>query len=129
MLAYGRWLGYPLAMVLVIVGAATIVSPPAPPAWFFVIRGSVEIALATLLLIPYQGLRVHSRLWWWCFGSLALGSVIFVFLRVIGVLFEAIQLEEQGERVGLPAFSGTLVFLVLLQLPIIFFRKHPDQMN
>ena len=32
---------------------------------------------------------------------------------------------ERGERLGVPGFQGTLIFLALMQIPSILFRKKP----
>jgi len=119
-------------MALVLIGGAvwSMRNPPATPSWFFQIQGGVECLLALLLVLPFQKVLSYSPAWWWrAFLPLVLVSVAFVFLRVIGVLFEARAVTMEGERMGIPAWSGTLIFLVLIQLPVILFLRYPDELD
>lgn len=125
-----RWLSVPLAIVLMGGAVWTFLHPPATPYWFFQLRGAVECLLAILLIAPFQKISPQANAWWWrSFAVLLLVSVSFVFLRVIGVLFEARALALEDERLGIPAWSGTLIFLVLIQLPVILFLRYPDELD
>lgn len=125
-----RWLALPLALCLIILGIKTIVSPPFEPSWFFRLRGGLEILLGLLMLLPFDSLaRARPARWNKLFALLLLLSATFVFARVIGVLFEARAVEAAGGELGLPAWSGTLIFLVLAQLPVILFLRFPDQLD
>ena len=53
----------------------------------------------------------------------------FVFLMIVVVMFSYIAAAERGERLGVPGFEGTLIFLCLLQAPTILFRIHPDLLD
>ena len=56
-------------------------------------------------------------------------SIGFVFLMIVVVMFSYIASAERGERLGVPGFEGTLIFLCLLQAPTILFRKNPDLLD
>lgn len=130
LLRWCRWLAVPLAVVLIAVSVGQWWAPHYPPEWFFRMRGVLECILAVLLVLPYQALgRRGSGLWWKSFLLLVAVSVLFVFGRVIGVLFEARETAMEGERMGLPAGSGTLIFLVLLQLPVVLFLRYPEELD
>ena len=60
---------------------------------------------------------------------LLLISIGFVFLMIVVVMFSYIASAERGERLGVPGFEGTLIFLCLLQAPTILFRKNPDLLD
>lgn len=125
-----RWLGLLVGLLLVVGGVMALIRPPFDPAWFFRVRGAWEIGLGLLLFLPFgRWGSKGDRLWLKAFLALMVVSVIFVFLRVIGVLFEARVIEAAGGELGLPAWSGTLIFLVLAQIPIILFLRFPDELD
>ena len=35
----------------------------------------------------------------------------------------------RGERLGVPGFEGTLIFLALLQVPVVLFQRKPDMLD
>lgn len=125
-----RWLALPVAALLVVGAAVALVRPPFDPAWFFRGRAILEILLAAMLLLPFGRWGGAGRPGWgrW-FALLLVLAVLFVFLRVIGVLFEARAVEAAGGELGLPAWSGTLIFLVLAQIPVILFLRFPDELE
>lgn len=125
-----RWLAVPLALILLVGGVLQIVSPPFDPFWFFRIRGGWELCLGMLLLLPFQRWAVdRPRLWRRMFFLLLFASAVFVFARIIGVLFEARVVEAAGGELGLPAWSGTLIFFTLSQIPVILFLRFPDELE
>ena len=42
------------------------------------------------------------------------------------LLFNYMAAADQGERLGVPGFEGTLIFLALLQVPAVLFQRKPD---
>lgn len=125
-----RWLAVPVAVVLAVGAIGALVEPPFDPSWFFRARAVLELVLAGALLLPFGKWGARRKgLWNRCFGGLVVLSVVFVFARVIGVLFEARVIEAGGGELGLPAWDGTLVFLVLAQIPLILFLRFPDQLD
>jgi len=127
-LQWGRWLAYPLAGILFFEAARHVFAPAVDPPWYFRSLGGLEVAVGLVLLLPARRLATN-RAWWRFFGVLAGLSVLFVFGRVIGVLFEARAIEAAGGELGLPGWTGTLVFLVLAQIPIQLFSRFPDQLD
>ncbi|MGE9290743.1 MAG: hypothetical protein ACQKBT_07125 [Puniceicoccales bacterium] len=125
-----RWLAWPIAIVLIGGSIQSLIVPPYPPDWFFRMRAGLEIVLALLLILPFRKIGQQSpQLWKRLFFLLLILAVAFVFARVIGVLFEARAVEAEGGELGLPAWSGTLIFLVMGQLPLILFQRFPDQLD
>jgi len=125
-----RWSAFPLGILLIVGGVVSLVNPPFPPEWFFRLRAGVEILLGAVLFLPFAKWgQVKHPVWPRAFFGLVLLAVFFAFLRVIGVLFEARVVEAAGGELGLPAWSGTLIFLVLAQIPIILFLRFPDEMD
>jgi len=125
-----RWLALPLAVILVAGGVLQMVAPPFEPPWFFRVRGSLELFLGVLLLLPFQRWAVERpRTWKRMFFLLLFASALFVFARIIGVLFEARVVEAAGGELGLPAWSGTLIFFTLAQIPVILFLRFPDELE
>lgn len=125
-----RLLAIPLALVLFYSSIREIVEPSFDPPWFFRFRGVLEILLGLILLLPFQRIAEKSpRGWTKLFCCLLVISVVFVFARVIGVLFEARVIEAAGGELGLPAWSGTLIFFALAQIPVILFLRFPDQLD
>jgi len=130
LLRLSRWLALPVALLLIGSSIRDFFAPPFDPPWFFVMRGVLQILLGVLILLPFGAWAHNAKdLWKRMFLLLTAVSVVFVFVRVIGVLFEARALEAAGGELGLPAWSGTLIFLVLAQLPILLFLRFPDQLD
>ena len=48
---------------------------------------------------------------------------------IISVMFDYMASAERGERLGVPGLEGTLIFLSLLQPPVILFRQNPDLLD
>lgn len=127
-LKWGRWSAVPLALVLLVEAVRHLAFPAVDPAWFFTSLGVVEMVLAGVLLLPVQACRTNAT-WWRLFGLLLAVAILFTFGRVIGVLFEARAIEAAGGELGLPGWTGTLIFLVLAQVPIRLFSRFPDQLD
>ncbi len=105
-------------------------SPPFDPPWFFRLRGGRELCLGVLLLLPFHRWGVdRPRMWKRMFFLLLSALVVFVFVRIIGVLFEARVVEAAGGELGLPAGSGTLIFFTLAQIPVILFVRFPGELD
>ena len=48
---------------------------------------------------------------------------------VVVVIFAYMASDARGERLGVPGFEGTLIFLALLQVPIVLFQRKPDMLD
>jgi hypothetical protein len=131
-----RWLQglqllrYPAGLLLLGVGLASLLQPPFPPETFFRVRGILEMAIGLVLFLPFQRWGQQTpRLWWRAFGTLVALSFLFTFVRIVGVLYEAKVVEAAGGELGLPAFSGTLIFLTLAQAVLLLFARFPDALD
>lgn len=126
--ALARGAGRVFAVILLILAALAWFRPWADPAFFFKLRSVYELCFALLVLMPFG--RIESaRLWKWSALGLLVATVGFVFLSVIGVIFEYMAAAEEGERLGVPGWRGTLIFVFLLQLPAVYFERHPDALD
>ncbi|MEM7673680.1 MAG: hypothetical protein AAF212_10090 [Verrucomicrobiota bacterium] len=81
--------------------------------------------LGVLLMLPYNRIR-SPKAWKPCFAILALGCVAFVFTMIVSVMFDYMAAAEREERLGVPGFEGTLIFLTLMQPPAVLFQRRPD---
>jgi len=126
--ALARGAGRVFAVVLLILALVAWWRPWTEPAVFFKLRSVYEALFALLVLMPFT--RITSlRVWKWCVLGLLVATVGFVFLSVIGVIFEYMAAAEDGERLGVPGWRGTLIFVFLLQLPAVYFERHPDALD
>jgi hypothetical protein len=88
------------------------------------IKVSYFIFYGIILNLPFQSMS-EAR-WKWMYGLLLICSIAFVFLMVVSVMFNYMAAADQGERLGVPGFEGTLIFLSLLQVPAVLFQRKPD---
>ncbi|MEC8650498.1 MAG: hypothetical protein VXX82_06175 [Verrucomicrobiota bacterium] len=80
-----------------------------------------------ILQIPFRILR--TKMWKVSFVALTVLAAGFVFVMIISVMFDYMASAERGERLGVPGLEGTLIFLSLLQPPIVLFRQNPDLLD
>ena len=76
-----------------------------------------------ILQVPFRMLR--TKMWKVSFIALTVLAAGFVFVMIISVMFDYMASAERGERLGVPGLEGTLIFLSLLQPPIVLFRQNP----
>ena len=126
-LNYARWGGYLFSLLLLILAFNELRSIAAESTAFTYFKLFYYSLLALWVQLPYQ--KLSGRAWRFFYGALVLLSIGFVFLMIVVVMFSYIASAERGERLGVPGFEGTLIFLCLLQAPTILFRKHPDLLD
>ena len=126
-LNYARWGGYLLSLLLLILAFSELRSITVESTAFTYFKLCYYSLLALWVQLPYQ--KLSGRAWHIGYGALVLLSIGFVFLMIVVVMFSYIASAERGERLGVPGFEGTLIFLCLLQAPTILFRKHPDLLD
>ncbi|MEC9227321.1 MAG: hypothetical protein VYA21_00735 [Verrucomicrobiota bacterium] len=80
-----------------------------------------------ILQIPFRILR--TKMWKVSFVALTVLAAGFVFVMIISVMFDYMASAERGERLGVPGLEGTLIFLSLLQPPVVLFRQNPDLLD
>lgn len=123
---YARLSGRLLGLILICIGIGSLVGNYSGDS-FAVFKAVYFILYGGLLNLPFQ--KLAQRTWKWAYGFLVIGSVTFVFLMVVSVIFDYIAADERGERLGVPGFEGTLIFLALLQAPVVLFQRNPDLLD
>ena len=123
-LRYGRIAGHVLTLLLLTLGLSALVKGTGV---FETFKGVYFIAYGIVLSLPFA--RLSDKSWRWCFGLRAGLSALFVFLMVVVVIFAYMASDARGERLGVPGFEGTLIFLALLQVPVVLFQRKPDMLD
>ncbi len=80
-----------------------------------------------VISLPYA--RMSDSVWRKCYGLLVGFSALFVFVMVAVVMFAYMAADARGERLGVPGLEGTLIFLALLQVPVVLFQRKPDLLD
>lgn len=94
---------------------------------FDVVQAAYFIVFGLVVQLPYQ--KLSARAWKVSFAVLCLLSAGFVFVMVVSVMFSYMEYAERGERLGVPGLEGTLVFISLLQPPLVLFQRKPDLLD
>lgn len=122
---YARWAGHALGSMLICIGAVSLLS--GLNGVFGPFKAGYFIIYGLILNIPFA--RIPEARWKWAYAVLVLGSAAFVFLMVASVMFSYMEAAERGERLGVPGFEGTLIFIALLQVPAVLFQRKPDLLD
>jgi len=118
------------------------------PAWSH-IEGVFDVFFGMLLILPYA--RIHSqKLWKRLMILLTAVSVLFVFVLVFDVLYIAnlyvenanpqaapasaekslyVYDDDTGPKLPFPVLNCALVFLALMQAPVVFFSRYPEKLD
>ena len=123
-LRYGRIAGHVLALMLLTLGLSAFFKGAG---FFETFKGIYFIAYGIVLSLPFA--RLSDKSWRWGFGLLVGLSAMFVFVMVVVVIFAYMASDARGERLGVPGFEGTLIFLALLQVPVVLFQRKPDMLD
>ncbi len=123
-LRYGRIAGRAVGVLLLAIGVVELLEGAMGFGRF---QAAFCIAYGALLNLPFQ--RFRDRVWKAAFGGLILFSVAFVFIMIASVMFDYMAAAERGQRLGVPGFEGTLIFLSLLQVPVVLFLRRPDLLD
>tara|TARA_B100000989_G_scaffold144188_1_gene107420 strand:+ start:282 stop:707 length:426 start_codon:yes stop_codon:yes gene_type:complete len=123
-LRYGRIAGHVLALLLLFLGLSALFNGTGV---FEAFKGVYFIAYGIVLSLPYT--RLSDKSWRWCFVLLVGLSALFVFVMVVVVIFAYMASDARGERLGVPGFEGSLIFLALLQVPVVLFQRKPDMLD
>lgn len=91
---------------------------------FYSFKAVYFMLYGLVLLLPYAKLREKD--WRWSYAVLVLLSFGFVFVMIVSVMFAYMAAAEQGERLGVPGLEGSLIFLALMQVPVVLFQRRPD---
>ena len=123
-LRYGRIAGHVLTLLLLTLGLSALIKESGI---FEAFKGVYFITYSIVISLPFT--RLSDKSWRWGFGLLVGLSVLFVFLMVVVVIFAYMASDARGERLGVPGFEGTLIFLALLQVPVVLFQRKPDMLD
>lgn len=126
-LKYAKWGGYLLNALLLILIISLLFSQNVENnlfKWVKIVYFSALIGVLQILLGS-----IKSKTFKILFPILCILSIGFVFLMVVEVMFAYMAAAERGERLGVPGFQGSLIFLTLLQVPTILFRRNPDLLD
>ena len=95
--------------------------------FFNAFKSTYLLIFALYIRLPSK--KIAGRVWLIYYIGICLLSVGFVFLMVVDVLYQYMAAADVGERLGVPGFEGTLIFLSLLQIPTFLFYKKPHLLN
>ncbi len=123
-LRYARVAGYVMSALLLALGITALIKGAGA---FESFKGAYFILYGLVLSLPYG--RISDAAWRIAYGGLVLLSGLFVFVMVAVVMFAYMAAADRGERLGVPGFEGTLIFLALLQVPVVLFQRKPDLLN
>ncbi|MEN8663097.1 MAG: hypothetical protein ABF330_11475 [Lentimonas sp.] len=124
-LRYARWSGHLLGIFLIAFALKNVLSVSMDT--FTIIQSIYFVLHGCLLNVPFT--KVSESSWKLVFGALVVLSVLFVFLMIATVMFAYIAADARGERLGVPGFEGTLIFLALMQVPVVLFQRKPDMLD
>lgn len=92
------------------------------------LKAAFIVFIGIMLMLPYSKFTA-PKVWKACFITLCSCCFAFVFVMIVSVMFEYMAAAEREERLGVPGFEGTLIFLTLMQPPAVLFQRRPDYLN
>ena len=122
---YARMAGRLLGVALICIGILALINSAKSP--FAVFKAIYFIAYGSLLNLPFG--KLARQKWNWAYGAVVFSSIVFVFVMVVAVIFDYMEADMRGERLGVPGFEGTLIFFALLQVPTVLFERKPDLLD
>jgi len=120
---YARWAGHALGIFLIFMALKDLCSGSSIGT-FEHFKNAYFILYGLLLNLPYDS--IGEAYWKIAYGIVSMLSALFVFLMIAVVMFAYMAAAEQGERLGVPGFEGSLIFIALMQVPVILFQRRPD---
>ena len=123
-LRYARIAGYVMSAMLLVLGVTALIKGQGA---FDLFKGSYFVAYAIVISLPFA--RMSDKVWRKCYGLLVGFSALFVFVMVAVVMFAYMAADARGERLGVPGFEGTLIFMALLQVPVVLFQRKPGLLD
>lgn len=122
---YARWAGRALGFLLIGLALKNILTGTLTT--FLVIQSVYFILYGAFLNLPFA--KVSDKHWKLTYILMLLISALFVFLMIATVMFAYMAAADRGERLGVPGFEGTLIFLALMQVPAVLFERKPDLLD
>jgi len=148
-LALARSLGVGVGIFLLVWGPLSLSRWLGTGPFWTKIEAVFDVFYGLLLVLPYS--RVHStKIWRRLMGVLLVASILFVFVLVFDVLYVAnlyvenadpapppaagekalyVYTDDTGPKLPLPVLNCALVFLALMQTPVVYFSRHPEKMD
>jgi hypothetical protein len=153
-LAYARLLGLGTGLFLLVWAPLSLERwLTVAPTWAHIESWYLAF-FGALLLVPYSRVR-GARAWRVLFGAFAVASLIYVFVLVFDVLYVAnlyvdnqtptaaaaatpapdnvlyVYSDDTGPepKLPFPVLNCALLFLGLLQAPVVLFSRHPDWLD
>lgn len=123
-LLYARAAGYVVSILLLVLGLTGLIQGAGG---FEAFKSVYFIFYGLVLSLPFG--RLPDAVWKPLYILLVALSVAFVFIMVAVVMFAYMAAAEMGERLGIPGFEGLLIFLSLLQVPVVLFQRKPDLLD
>ena len=124
-LRYARWAGSFLSALLIILALKNLFSDGLTT--FTTIQSVYFLIYSAVLGIPFT--RISDAQWKLAYAALIVLSVFFVFVMIASVMFAYMAAADRGEKLGVPGFEGTLIFLALMQAPVVLFQRKPDMLD
>lgn len=126
-LKYAQWGGYLFSFLLLILAFLQWKELSVDASLYAYFKLVYFFVLALILRLPVA--KLSSLIWKLSFAATVLLSIGFVFLMIVDVMFAYMAAAERGERLGVPGFEGTLIFLCLLQVPTLLFVRNPELLD
>jgi len=148
-LTFARKLGVGTGIFLLIWGPFSLMRWSGVGPFWSKLESVFDIFYGLLLVLPYariQSERVFRKL----MITLLVSSILFIFVLVFDVLYVAnlyvenaeptaapataekslyVYDDDTGPKLPLPVLNCALVFLTLLQVPVVFFSRYPEKMD
>jgi hypothetical protein len=123
-LRYARIGGHLLSALLLALGLTALIKGQGT---FDAFKGIYFVVYGIVISLPFG--RMSDTIWRWSYGLLVGLSVVFVFVIIAVVMFAYMAAADRGDRLGIPGFEGMLIFLALMQVPVVLFQRKPDLLD
>ena len=148
-LALARALGVGVGIFLLLWGPLSLARWLGVGPFWAKLEAGFDIFFGLLLIFPYARVR-SARLWRRMLAVLLGASLLFVFVLVFDVLYVAnlyvenanpaappaeaekslyVYTDDSGPKLPFPVLNCALVFLALMQGPVVYFSRHPERMD
>lgn len=147
-LSFARALGVGTGIFLVLWGPLSHIRWLGTGPGWTKIEAVFDVFFGLLLLLPYSRVR-NPKIWHRLMAVLLAASILFVFVLVFDVLYVAnlyadpnpspvsataekslyVYTDDTGPKLPLPVLNCALVFLALMQAPVVYFSRHPEKMD
>jgi len=148
-LALARALGIGTGIFLLVWGPLSLMRWRGIGPFWANIEAAFDILFGLLLVYPYAQVE-SARLWRNLTILLTATSVLFVFVLVFDVLYVAnlyvenadphalpaaaekslyVYTDDTGPKLPFPVLNCALVFLALMQAPVVYFSRHPERLD